>query len=67
VAKKNRFKPVINRIKLNPEQAVLTCDCYDKRFKADSALPGASLDVCMSGAKGMYVKNHLTIFATADT
>lgn len=27
--KKPKFKPVITRIKLNPEQAVLTCFCYD--------------------------------------
>ncbi len=27
--KKPKFKPVITRVKLNPEQAVLTCSCYD--------------------------------------
>lgn len=26
--KKPKFKPIISRIKLNPEQAVLTCSCY---------------------------------------
>lgn len=26
--KKNKFKPLITRVKLNPEQAVLTCSCY---------------------------------------
>ncbi|MFH1354692.1 MAG: hypothetical protein ABIH19_00880 [Candidatus Omnitrophota bacterium] len=26
--KKNRFKPRVKRIVLNPEQAVLSCDCY---------------------------------------
>lgn len=26
--KKPKFKPVITKIKLNPEQAVLQCDCY---------------------------------------
>lgn len=26
--KKPKFKPVITRVKLNPEQAVLTCNCY---------------------------------------
>ena len=25
---KLKFKPVISRIKLNPEQAVLSCSCY---------------------------------------
>ena len=27
--KEPKFKPEITRIKLNPEQAVLTCNCYD--------------------------------------
>lgn len=26
--KKKKFKPVITRVKLNPEQAVLACQCY---------------------------------------
>jgi hypothetical protein len=29
MSKKMKFKPRITRVKLNPEQAVLTCDCYD--------------------------------------
>jgi hypothetical protein len=27
--KKEKFKPVITRVKLNPEQAVLQCPCWD--------------------------------------
>lgn len=27
---KPKFKPQIFRVKLNPEQAVLTCRCYDR-------------------------------------
>jgi hypothetical protein len=26
---KRRFKPVVGQIKLNPDQAVLQCNCYD--------------------------------------
>lgn len=26
--RKPKFRPRINKIKLNPEQAVLVCDCY---------------------------------------
>lgn len=26
--RKPKFKPVITRVKLNPEQAVLSCNCY---------------------------------------
>jgi hypothetical protein len=28
MSKKMKFKPVVTRIKLNPEQAVLACLCY---------------------------------------
>jgi len=28
--KREKFKPVINRVKLNPEQAVLVCSCFNK-------------------------------------
>ena len=28
MAGKLKFKPIISRVKLNPEQAVLACDCY---------------------------------------
>lgn len=27
--KKKKFKPTITRVKLNPEQAVLSCACHD--------------------------------------
>lgn len=29
MASKNKFKPEITRVRLNPEQAVLTCSCHD--------------------------------------
>ncbi len=28
MSRKPKFKPVITRVKLNPEQAVLTCNCF---------------------------------------
>jgi len=30
--KKPKFKPEITRVKLNPEQAVLSCNCYDQGY-----------------------------------
>lgn len=30
MSRKPKFRPRITRIKLNPEQAVLVCDCWDK-------------------------------------
>ncbi len=36
--KKPRFNPEITRVKLNPEQAVLACTCYNNRkFVSDGA------------------------------
>jgi hypothetical protein len=29
MVKKPKFKPVITRVRLNPEQAVLACNCYN--------------------------------------
>jgi len=34
LSKKLKFKPEITRIKLNPEQAVLSCSCYNHRVEA---------------------------------
>jgi hypothetical protein len=34
--RKPKFRPVITRVKLNPEQAVLTCECYDTGLKVTS-------------------------------
>ncbi len=35
--RKPKFKPVITRVKLNPEQAVLSCNCYFQGFGLHSA------------------------------
>lgn len=32
MAGKMKFNPVISRVKLNPEQAVLQCTCYRGRY-----------------------------------
>lgn len=32
--RKPKFDPVITRVKLNPEQAVLSCDCWGVGFRA---------------------------------
>lgn len=33
MSRKPKFRPKITRIKLNPEQAVLVCDCYNVGHK----------------------------------
>jgi hypothetical protein len=29
MSSKRRFKPVVKQVRLNPEQAVLSCNCFD--------------------------------------
>ena len=38
--KKPKFKPEISRIKLNVEQAVLTCSCYSGSFNLSASTIG---------------------------
>jgi len=39
MAPKPKFRPKITRVKLNPEQAVLTCNCYSTGIIGDD-IPG---------------------------
>ena len=32
MGRKPKFRPVITRVKLNPEQAVLSCNCYSMGY-----------------------------------
>jgi len=41
MAHKLKFKPEITRVKLNPEQAVLTCYCWDQARIATGATSNA--------------------------
>ena len=49
--KKKKFKPVITRVKLNPEQAVLTCNCYIAGKVSGFFFEGFS-DYQLCGSKG---------------
>ena len=59
MSKKPRFKPGITRVKLNPEQAVLACNCYTIGFVNYFGQPngydtlGEGPNVCQPGAKGV--------------
>jgi len=52
--KKFKFKPVITRIALNPEQAVLACTCYDVGSKLSGSNFYGLVDTLRScnGARG---------------
>ena len=49
MSRKPKFNPEITRVKLNPEQAVLVCDCYNQDRKAGA---GADKPYCVYGPKG---------------
>lgn len=46
MSKKAKFKPLITRIKLNPEQTVLACNCYDQGRLVSSNQTAGSTSVC---------------------
>lgn len=51
---KKKFKPVITRIKLNPEQAVLSCDCAGGIWRYSAVLSGGTpgpIPYCMVGSR----------------
>lgn len=50
--KKPKFKPEITRVKLNPEQAVLTCVCYGYGYRyqaGDENVPGTDNSPACNG------------------
>ncbi len=49
--KKPKFKPVITRIKLNPEQAVLYCACYNLGYEGLTDSVTFS-DICFNRVAG---------------
>jgi hypothetical protein len=36
MSRKPKFRPKITRVKLNPEQAVLACACYNQGWRVDT-------------------------------
>ena len=52
MSRKLKFKPVITRVKLNPEQAVLTCACYHSNIRCVGAgnHPWTSVHALSNGA-----------------
>ena len=52
--RKPKFRPRITRIKLNPEQAVLSCSCYNTGNRDGGPVRwgywiGSGIDVCTTG------------------
>lgn len=62
--RKRKFRPVITRIKLNPEQAVLSCDCFEMNAYATSYVEGkySGSRVCYAygSREFIYTEGHST-------
>lgn len=63
MSQKRKFKPEITRIKLNPEQAVLTCPGYKYDFVADFF--GSFFFEACDGSKTTVSSNATFTFASA--
>jgi len=69
--RKPKFKPTITRIKLNPEQAVLACSCYDSGGLiqlnvvgypdgeyVESGFGGSAFNACIQGGGRTFQLMH---------
>jgi hypothetical protein len=56
--KKQKFKPEITRVKLNPEQAVLSCSCYSNGMVFSNFIyrPNTLTTICGPGVFGKNVQ-----------
>ncbi len=62
---KPKFNPVVTRIKLNPEQAVLACTCWDVRLSAATTSARTSAGVCLANASPREIACNRTTSANA--
>ncbi len=63
---KPKFKPVITRVKLNPEQAVLQCNCFQSGFVTGGE--GTSFeDLCYSKSPGQVQISDGWTLSTASS
>lgn len=65
--KKKRFRPTITRVKLNPEQAVLTCACYNLGFSSNSSGSADYLEMGFCSGKGNAFGSGYLVFESGNT
>ena len=55
MGRKPKFRPEIRRVKLNPEQAVLMCSCFDYKDRYTTGLVtghyAVSAHICLAGTR----------------
>lgn len=60
MSSKPKFDPVVTRVKLNPEQAVLTCSCYRSGRVPRTAGTTRTLFVCVRNSRTQTGYNRAT-------
>ncbi len=64
MSKRMKFNPVVSKIKLNPEQAVLTCTCVTGRYSLTSRNTRAT--ICSAASVRTTVTRYCTASNTAN-
>jgi hypothetical protein len=62
---KPKFDPVVTRIKLNPEQAVLACLCWSARRRGATATNSRAVVVCRTNVSPRRAMCNRTTSANA--
>ncbi|MDD2689103.1 MAG: hypothetical protein PHT41_03005 [Candidatus Omnitrophica bacterium] len=63
--RKPKFRPVITRVKLNPEQAVLACACYDRSTLNQTSTNKAGKNyICTFSNTSVPPKGHCWVDTT---
>ncbi|MEW6075263.1 MAG: hypothetical protein AB1530_03045 [Candidatus Omnitrophota bacterium] len=65
--KKEKFKPVISRVKLNPEQAVLVCSCYNAGLEYTTNVGTRYTSACDAGLRTTRAYNCMLMDELAST
>lgn len=68
MSKKHKFNPVITRVKLNPEQAVLSCQCAYDSWQVSGSFEKANTvnqPGCLVGTREHYYTNTCSAHGTS--
>jgi len=65
MATRRKFNPVISKVKLNPEQAVLTCTCVRGRYQS-VANTKRTVTICSAQSVRTTVTQYCTGTASAN-
>ena len=67
MAKKSKFSPKITRVRLNPEQAVLSCTCYDVDLRGTGITTNITFVACIAPVNGRVEKQSFCEVLSTDS